>query len=275
MATYLLRDVLDTRYLYVSIITDFAHVFDTIQQLKADKEFKYFAGNNFQKQVFEDVIAGNELVFDTRDCRMTSDFAPYVTNAIRKGFKFIDTKDTRRNRIYEESAKRKPVEDAVLLPKYNPTEDPVEYIKRLDKNVVYALPLNLSNAEIALIILATMSRPKLQFALGATHGVILDTVAEVITISVLSNYTEFYYCSPEGIDIVQLEGNAVYTQRRGLCTLAEACEAGSLVPTVFGSKKLIADPMWEPLVTVCVAAVNSSRQASPKSLYEVLKGVNE
>ena len=50
---------------------------------------------------------------------------------------------------------------------------------------------------------------------------------------------KFYYHSPEGIEILKLENGKVFTQRLGYCTIAEACETGSLVPTVFGREKLI------------------------------------
>lgn len=274
MATHLLKELLDTRYFYISIEKDFSHVTHTVSELASNKSYPYFAGNDAQQKLFEDVIAGNDIVFDICDMRITSDCTPLITNAIRKGFKFIDSKDDYRNGLLVGNQSRKPVPEAVPLPKYNPTTDPVKYIRELDKNVIYELPKHMSNLDIALVILITMSRPKIQFTLDTAQGVVFDTVAEVITVSVLCNYTEFYYNSPEGIEVLKLEGNMLHTQRRGWCSIVEACEAGSLVPTAFGKEKLINNPMWEPLVNVCLAAVNSSHKASPKTLRDVLKGVS-
>lgn len=274
MGQHLLKDVLGTRYFYVSIDKDFTHVVYTITCLQKDPEASYFAGNDAQEALFQDVKAGNPITIDIREMRITSDCTLSINNAMLHGIQFVDTKSTRRNAILQESAKRHAVDNTVNLPIYNPVDDPVEYIKSLDKNVVYKLPAKLSKLDIALIILATMTRPKLQFAMENNHGVILDQVADVITLSVLCKYTEFYYHSPEGIEVLKMENGLIYTQRRGLCSLAEACEAGSLVPTALGREKLIRDPDWEPLVTLCLSALNASRQSRPKTLREVLKGVS-
>ena len=244
---------------------------NTILSLKQDASYEYFAGNGAQEALFQDVIAGNEFVIDCAKTRITSDCTPLLSNATVNGINFIDSILPWRDAILRENSKRKPVSDTLPLPAFDTKEDPVTWVRNLNKDVVYTLPPNINILMTSLVILATLSRPKLQFALTTADGVIFDTISELITVSVLCHYDEFYYHSPEGIEILKLENGKVFTQRLGYCTIAEACETGSLVPTVFGREKLINDPNWDPLVSVCLSTINSMRQAKAITLRDVLE----
>lgn len=273
MGQHLLREVLDTRYFYISIDTDFIHVMDTIMRLREDPNAEYFAGNDAQEAVFQDVIRGEEITFDMQDVRITSDCTMSISNATRRGIHFVDTKNPDRNALLLENRNRQAVTDAIDLPAYTATSDPIEYINNLRSDVVYKMPIDMTKVNISLIVLIALARPKVQFAMDNSHGVIFDYMADAITLPVLCKYTEFYYHTPEGIEVLTLTNGTLSTQRRGHCSIAEACEAGSLIPTVFGRERLITDPDWERLANMCLSALNAYKQAMPKTLGEVLKGV--
>lgn len=276
MSEFKMKELLGTQYLYISILKDMNHVFNTIRELRRDKDYAYFAGNSSQEQLFQEVKAGTPVTIDISQMKITSDCTRDLANAQMDGIDIVDRLNPQRNRLLTINTERRSVHpETVKLPEYDASMDLIQFVKSLNKDVVYQLPPALNEQTTALVILATLVRPKLQFELRTNHGTILEAVSDIIPVSVLSKYDEFYYYSPEGIEIIKATDGMVQTQRGGLCTISEACECGSLVPTVFGQKQLHKDPDWEPLMKVCLHVLNSMKVQKETSLDDILKGVQK
>lgn len=273
--TYMIKELVDTRYLYVSIGKDLEHLLDTCKQLRSNPEFNYFSGNALQEKLFQDVKAGDDPVFDFADTKITTDVANLsVLRFVTSEFKVIDSKDAKRDSVFKESQRRLACtyENVTIFPDWQVRQSPKDYIKNLRLDCTYVLPTSTTQQIKALVIMATILRPKLKFVINNVQREIFDYIAPFLTPEVLEKYDEFYYSTPEGIEVLKLVDGLLDTQRLGKVPILEAASAGHLVPTAFGTERLYEDPAWRPIFDSCYGVLQQCERERKKNLFEVING---
>lgn len=261
----------NTRYLYITYIKDLEHLFRSVQELKANPSAQPHAGSAYMSEIFEAARRGEELKYDFAECKITSDVTEVLGRYSDSGHIFIDSKDPVRNAIFADNYQRylNAQKPTMPLPEYDLGDKIVPYIAALDPNVIYTAKVG-SDLDCYLILLATMVRPSLQFVLNSTNDKIIRIVSMLLDSNTRFKYSEFYYATDEGIQVLSAVDGQVHTQRYGLLPVRDAAAKGAMVPTAFGREVLYQQPGWKDVFERVLNIVNQMRASKPKSLLEVL-----
>lgn len=271
-----LKELYNTRYLYKTFTEDMRLMFRTVVDLRNDSNTSYHVGNDLQGKVYESAKAAAPLQFDLADVKLSSDVTPIIQEYARAGIEFIDTQDAKRNEILRTNRERYAVDTSgyVTLPEYNPSQLVSDYIKLLSKDVVYKMPVGKNEIYLPLTFLILVCRPSIRIDLGTVDKAFFRFVYDHIPRDVLDNYTEFYFTTQEGTEIVNFNSGKIVTQRLGEVDFDTALTLGTLVPSVLGQKQLNSDDNWDVPVTLCLNYLTSYRSTQKVTLRELLSGEN-
>lgn len=266
-------ELVGTRFLYVTIGIDLKYVLHCCERLKADSSAMLNAGNDVQEKLHNAVRAGEEPIFDLCECNITSDISQIIFEWQDKGWSFTDSKDDYRRFILEENERRKreKPDEIVPMPEFKLNGSIVDYIKYLRTDVVYIYP-SATDLYFALVIMTALLRPTVKFEMDNVMAKVLDIISSSLPISLLNEYTEFYYHTTEGVEILTANDGKVMTQRLGEVTIEKASYGGYLVPTAFGREVLYKTPGWNIVFKNALDFVNRSKELRAKTLREVLVG---
>lgn len=267
-----LRELYNTRYLYVTLQRDLIYLFSTYLELRKNSDYEYFAGNDLLQKVYSAARVGTNVEFDLADTKITPDIEQTIRTYGFKGIAFVDTKDYYRNEILKENRRRAQIDTSsfVPLPEYNSTQLVKDYVQSLKKDVTYTVTYNNVEVYLPLLYIIMVTRPSIKIDLAGMCSEFFSFVGKRLTLSDLEGYSEFYFSDREGTVVVSLNDGKVYTQRMGLCDLETASTLGSLVPTVLGSKRLLNEGCWHTIFRTCLGMLNGYRATRKKKLYEVL-----
>ena len=267
MKRFKLRELLNTKYLYITFSVDLNYILNTYLELKRNPEYPYNSGSAKLDEFYEVCKSGEEIEIDLAEIRITSDVTPSINRYASLGVRFIDTENPGRNSILEENRKRlDTVVETVPLPKYDGTISAKSWVAELKEDVVYKVPPILSTGcMMQLIILTQIARPSIQFEMNDCIYDVMRKVASYFTTSDYSRYNKFYIVTPEGIFVWE-RGTDLYIQRRGFCDLEEAANHANIIPYVFGTEKTLKDEILGALFKDCLMEVNEYRTSLPTPL---------
>lgn len=268
-----LKDIYKTRYFYVSYRNDLVYLFNTYLDLLTNKTRQYNVGNDMLGQIYEAAKCNAPVQFDLADCKFTPDVTKVLSSYAEKGIEFIDTENMWRNNILKTNRERRQIDvtQFTVLPEYDITTPLPEYIKALSSDIVYTVPVNLSEVYIPILFMIMATKPSVKLCLNNHCNSFFDFVGSQLTLSDLYQYTEFYFTTPEGVEIVDFSSGKIYIQRLcALGTMEEALAVGTLVPTVLGKERLIKDPVFRDIFKKCVRIVENYRKTRKPTLLEFL-----
>ncbi len=271
--TYKLSELVNTRFLYVTIGLDIKYILNTCEDLKSNPNKVVNAGNALQEDLYKHVSAGYTPVFDLAGCWLTSDITQIIFEWQNKGWMFIDSQDNYRAKILQNNLERieQSKKETVTMPIFKLNTSVKDYIANLRTDVTYTYYEN-SDVCKALIIMTAMLRPSVHFAMDNVMSGILDIVSTALPTATLLKYDKFYYHTPEGVEVVEAVDGMLQTQRVGTVPVEQASYGGYLVPTVFGEQVLYKDPGWSTVFKNSLSFLNRAKEMRLKTLREVLVG---
>lgn len=266
-----LTELLNTSYVYLTFCKDISFICDAVRTLQTDSQAQPNAFNSAIQRVYDAARIGTPIEFDLADAKLTRDACDTILLQLRNGSVFVDSKDSWRNDLLAENMKRlsTKIDNLTDMPVFTQDMTAPEYIKQLDKNVVYLPPIIDENIYLPLVVLTTIVRPSIQFKIDAMARGIFNYVGSHLTARQLQSYHEFYYVTNEGTRVVDFN-RPVYIQGHGYGEIKDALESGYLVPTVFGKEKLTANADFLQIFKDCNAAINKYRNSRKLTLEEVL-----
>lgn len=270
---YKLSEVYNTRYFYKTFGKDLTYMLNTILTLRKDKNYAYNPGNDLLESIYKSTIVGAPVEIDLAGCKLTPDVTKIIHRYALQGIVFVDSKDSWRDEILAINRERAGVNtDAfVELPKYEQKQLIKEYIDGLDENVTYKMPVTDSSIYIPLVCMIMIYRPSININISAHCSDFFNFVGSRLTIEDIEPYDEMYLTTQDGTQIVNFAHGDIYVQRVGMANKEKALTAGTLVPTVFGRKKLLDIDCWYNLFAYCLNTLNGYRATRAKTLDEILE----
>lgn len=237
-----LKEMYDTKYFYKTFVIDLKYLFSSIETLRSNPDADIHPINDRMKDVFDAVRAGANIEFDLAGCVITPDCISCIVAGMTKGIRFCDTADASRDAIIVEDMQRLAMDTSnfVELPVYEPGNSIVGYVKALDKNVTYKLPVNDRHIYFPLTFIIQCSRPSIKISPGGLTNDFFRFIGADLTPADLDGFSEFYYATKEGVRIVRTNADGkIYDQKTGLVSIRDALSVGVLVPLVFGNEKTL------------------------------------
>ena len=275
--TVKLTDLYSTKYFYITTGKDLTYLFATCDLIRKDPKKEVNAGNKQIEDVFNCFRVGAPVVFDLADGRYTSDISHILLAAQREyGFELIDSVNPWRNAILMENKRRfelykDGVQNTVELPVLRQDEKALDFIKNLQKGVLYRVPVTYpEDIWLQLCVLISIYRPSIQMYLSEREAKFLEFVASRLTLSDLEQYTEFYMVTKQGVQIVDAS-KPFYVQRLGYCNLEQAQSVASFVPTDFGRVVLKDVLAFRTIANECVRTLNKYKNTRSITLRELFE----
>lgn len=281
-----LRDIYNTKYFYISYKKDLVRLFSQFAELQKNPTLHPFAGSAEMEKVFDAARAHAELQLDIADCRFTSDTTPLLLAAQRDyGIVLVDSADKQRDKILKENVERLNkygANDSVIreqlteLPKLTKTTDPIEWLKSLQKGVLYGVPAGLNDEIwIQLIVLTNIYRPSIQLYLYNRESQVLRWVANHLTPADLEQYDDFYMVTKQGVTEVNRRQD-IYVQELGSVSFDEALTVASFVPKVFGTEVTKNVAAFQMIARTCIRDINKYINSKKVTIEELFgTGVSE
>ena len=262
-------DVYNTKYFYVTMGRDLSYMWNTCLTLRSSPNADYNVGNAQLGTIYDCFKTGAPVEFDLAGARLTSDVTRIVIDFIRRGIVMCDTESSWRDNILKENYKRLHTElTTVPLPTYTWDMSAKDYIQSLQTDVIYQPPSVNPEVYIPLLVMITMTRPKVQICLNSVGIALFNFVANKLPYDVLSKYSEYYMITREGIQIVNKDN--IYVQNLGKVTLDEALTSANFIPTIFGNERLNNDPDFKGIFMECLKMVNRYRSTRKPLLSDIL-----
>lgn len=266
-----LKDLYNTKYFYVSYCKDINYLCLNILELQKNNNHQCNIGNDEIAKVYNAAKNAAEIELDLAGCQFTPDVYNVVLNYIQKGLRFIDTELEWRNEILQLNWNRFRMSvNSIPLPKYSTDMSVPDYIRSLEKDVVYKVPDNDEGIYIHITFLITYTRPSIQLYLGNKVKAFMEYVGSKLILSDLLQFHEFYLTTPEGTRIVDFSKGDVYVQHVGYTDIEGALTSGVLVPTVVGKEKLNKYPCFRRILKDSNDRMNNYIGGRKRKLNEVL-----
>lgn len=267
-----IKELYNTKYLYITLNADLVYLFSTCEQLQKDKSYVYNVGNELLGKVYDAVKSGTTVEFDFAGTKISPDVVNTLNLYASKGFVFVDSKDSWRDEIFKTNRERLAIDTSgfIDLPKYDSSMMIKEYIESLDKTVSYKVPMVDADIYIPLTVLIMLTRPSIKILLDSKAKDLFTFVGERLTVSDLMQYKQFYFTTPEGTQVLDFSSGKAYVQRLGYSDIVTACTIGTLVPIEFGSIKLLSIDCWDNLMKECLGIINRYRGTRKVTLEELL-----
>lgn len=267
-----ITELYNTKYLYRTMNVDLNYLFTTIKALQADNKYAYNVGNTQLGKVYDAAKAGAPIEFDLAETKITPDVVTTLMHYSSQGIVFVDSKDKWRDDIFRTNRERAAIDKsgAVNLPEYDPEMTVKEYIKSLDKNTIYQIPLTQNDVYIPLTIMILLSRPSVNILIDNKAKDLFTYVGSRLTVQDLLQYKKFYFTSPEGTQVLDFTSGKAHVQRLGEVDIITAGTVGTLVPIEFGSTKLLGKQCWDNLLKSCLNILNGYRSSQKVKLGDLL-----
>lgn len=267
-----LRDVYNTRYLYLSFRADLSYLFSTYLNLLKNGNGVYNTNADYLAPIFEAAKRGEEVIFDLAEMKITPDCESTIQIYMEQGIKFMDSADPFRNGILEENVRRRDILKGinfVELPVFSVTDSVVEYIQSLDKTVQYKMRADNPELYSYLLYLILVLRPSVTVALTHAGTSFFKFVSSKLTYDDLAKYDEFYFVTSFGVLVVEKKNGMIPTQSRGLVSFETAMTMGSLVPTALGKQRLFEEEPWQSIARVCMNNIAGYKATRKRTLEEL------
>lgn len=270
-----LIDLYNTKYFYISICKDLTYLFSSCWQIRNNTSLQMHAGNEKIAKVFDCFRTGAPVQFDLAGGKYTSDACAVIQNAQREyGIQFIDTECEWREQLFRENDERlqyaKSVVDTTTpLPILERGEPTIDYIKSLQKGIIYSVPFNYpGNIWMQVVTLINIYRPSIQLYLQNRELQLLSFIAKQLIPEDLNRFEEYYMITPQGVQKVR-RGEKIYVQQLGYTDVAGALTVADFVPTDFGSVPLKDDVTFRVIATNCIHEVNKYHNTRAAKLSEL------
>jgi len=172
---YKLHELFNTRYIYTTFLEDLYGMLAAAQNYKDKPEFRAEfdsnpkgAPNDLQRQFIKECASGEYPTIDLCECNFTPDVARDIATFVRKGYKFIDSKNPTRTKLLEPTPRVMP--KALPLWDINLYPTPQAYKDMLDPNAIYYVPGASTNMEltVATTAMLLLFAPDVKIALDST-----------------------------------------------------------------------------------------------------------
>lgn len=270
-----LRELMGTRYMYVTMAKDFKYILHTIKALNADANANANVFMPSLEAVFEAAKRKEEIVFDLKECRCTPDFNSVIEEALRTGVSFIDSNDRIREKVLREIERRHDcadVQDAVDLPVFNLREDLSTYLNSLTPGVHYVCNLANNKTTIPLLALILILRPSITVDCSAYMNQLLKYVSARVNKVNYDKYDKFYVSTPEGV--IVMEKSDMFIQEQGEVDLDEIMNSYVVVPFDFGNVGLRNNPDFAHVLEDSMRIITEEQSNLPQKLTSILGGNN-
>ena len=274
---YQLKKMFNTRYLYVTFNLDLNNCFNDVLKAMEDNTYVSKNANPDVREAVASITAGANVEFDLAECVLSRDCANTIHNFAMRGIRFVDTKDICRNKVLEDNRARAEWAklETVELPDFRKDMVPIEYIRSLDKDTIYSMPIvDDGGIYLRLAYVITCCRPKIKLVLGKHERLFFDLIGKRLTLNDIKDYTEFYFCSDSGVQIVDFS-RPVYLQRMGEVSMETALTCGYLIPTIVGQEKLLDIKCFRRIFEDCLNVLDSYCATRKRKLSEVIQGVKK
>lgn len=270
-----LTDLYNTKYFYISICKDLTYLFSSCWQIQHNTSLQMHAGNEKIAKVFDCFRTGAPVQFDLAGGKYTSDACTVIQNAQREyGIQFIDTECAWREQLFRENEERLKYAASVadnttpllILECGEPT---IEYIRSLEKGIVYSVPFNYpTSIWMQVVTLINIYRPSIKLYLQGRESQLLSFIAKQLIPEDLNRFDTYYMLTPQGIQTVR-RGEKIYVQQLGYTDVSDALTVADFVPTDFGSVPLKDDVTFRVIATNCIHEINKYHNTRATKLSEL------
>ena len=268
-----LKELFNTKYLYITFNIDLHNCFQNVLDVMKDKNTECRVANARLVPILDMVRKGAAVEFDLADCYITPDCASVIQKYANEGLVFVDSSNHWRDKILKENRHRREIAniDIVELPKYDYDTITLEYVKALDTKLNYCLPaIDDGGIYLRLAYIITVVRPEINIVLGNNDKKFMEFVGKRLGYNDIRDYNEFYFATDDGVEIVDFNG-PVYNQRMNSEISKDvALTLGYLVPTVLGKQNLIKVECFRRLFEDCLNVLESFRVTKKRRLQDVL-----
>lgn len=250
MNTYKLKDVLGVRYLH--------NYYET--QIR-----------EFVDSVVNEGTKDNPVIIDIAGTRFTPDIASQINTLISPTVKFISSENEQDNKILEYNYNLKNVDDAIELPKYNPSENIVAYLKTLQPGYSYKLPEENKNVYIPIITLGIMFRPRIEFDISECVLEVMRLICKTLNKQDIKLFTRdtnnyCYYYKNNLIEFttdVKNDEELFYVYGIGNVTWSKLLEEHYVIPSYLGVMN-VSDPsvaeLWQDTIKEIINEINETTE---------------
>lgn len=270
-----LTDLYNTKYFYISICKDLTYLFSSCWQIQHNTSLQMHAGNEKIAKVFDCFRTGAPVQFDLAGGKYTSDACTVIQNAQREyGIQFIDTECAWREQLFRENEERlkyaaSVADNTTPLSILECGEPTIEYIRSLEKGIVYSVPFNYpTSIWMQVVTLINIYRPSIKLYLQGRESQLLSFIAKQLIPEDLNRFDTYYMLTPQGIQTVR-RGEKIYVQQLGYTDVSDALTVADFVPTDFGSVPLKDDVTFRVIATNCIHEINKYHNTRATKLSEL------